>query len=80
MADNKAQGVPSIPPKWFGYRHFAAEPLYLIEGHLYYTPASESEYCLFRVSEEESDRVENIAPVNTIFRFSQLYIPTHSHL
>jgi hypothetical protein len=49
-------GVPSLPPKSFGFRHFTRNPLYLMEGRLYHTPASESEFCLFHVSTEHDDK------------------------
>ena len=40
-------GVPSLPPLSFGYRHFTETPLYLIHGRLYNVPPSESEFSLF---------------------------------
>lgn len=49
---DRPTGVPSLPPKSFGFRHFTSHPLYLIQGRLYHTPASESEFCLFHVSTE----------------------------
>ncbi len=40
-------GVPSLPPRSFGYRHFTEKPFYLIHGRLYKVPPSESEFSLF---------------------------------
>lgn len=53
-------GVPSLPPKYIGFRHFAPNPLYLMEGRLYLTPSSESEYCLFHVSPEDPSEKDRI--------------------
>ncbi|KAG6850093.1 hypothetical protein H0H93_001226 [Arthromyces matolae] len=46
-------GVPSLPPMQLGYRHFAAEPLYLDRTQLYHTPPSESEHALFKITNED---------------------------
>ncbi|KAF9568263.1 alpha/beta-hydrolase [Agrocybe pediades] len=49
-------GVPALPPVWFGYRHFCKEPIYTTGGKLYRIPATESEHALFRViSDNETD-------------------------
>ncbi|KAF9043495.1 alpha/beta-hydrolase [Hymenopellis radicata] len=40
-------GVPSLPPLSFGYRHFTEKSLYLIHGRLYNVPPSECEFSLF---------------------------------
>jgi len=55
-------GVPSLPPKSFGFRHFAPDPLYLMQGRLYHTPSSESEFCLFHVLGEEDEEKDRIRP------------------
>jgi hypothetical protein len=44
-------GVPAIPPRSLGYRHFARTPLYFTQGRLYHIPASESEYSIFKVDD-----------------------------
>jgi hypothetical protein len=48
-------GVPSIPPQWLGYRHFAISPLYFVEDCLYHIPPSESERDLFEVRAEATE-------------------------
>jgi hypothetical protein len=52
---NSPKGVPSLPPKAFGFRHFALNPLYLMQGHLYHTPSSEAEFCLFHISTDDRE-------------------------
>jgi hypothetical protein len=52
-----ASGVPSIPPQFLGYRHFARAPLYFIEGCLYHVPASESERDFFKVHAEPTENL-----------------------
>ncbi|KIK68718.1 hypothetical protein GYMLUDRAFT_153740 [Collybiopsis luxurians FD-317 M1] len=42
-------GVPALPPLFFGYRHFTRSPLYYDHNHLYHVPPSESEHTLFHV-------------------------------
>lgn len=54
-------GVPSLPPKCFGFRHFALNPLYSMQGRLYHIPSSESEFCLFHVSLEGNEK-DQITP------------------
>jgi hypothetical protein len=49
-------GVPSLPPKAFGFRHLVLNGLYLHQGRLYHTPSSESEFCLFHVSTEDDGK------------------------
>ena len=49
------KGVPSLPPKAFGFRHFALNPLYLMQGQLYHTPPAEAEFCLFHISTEDDE-------------------------
>ncbi|KIY71656.1 alpha/beta-hydrolase [Cylindrobasidium torrendii FP15055 ss-10] len=41
-------GVPSLPMRTLGFRHFAERPYYLLHGQLYSVPASECEFALFR--------------------------------
>ncbi|KAJ7143817.1 Alpha/Beta hydrolase protein [Mycena epipterygia] len=53
-------GVPSLPPLTFGYRHFAQSPLYFLHGRLYRIPPASREYALFHVSPELED--ENDLP------------------
>lgn len=48
-------GVPALPPASFGYRHFAAEPMYFHHGALFWVPASENEHGVFDVSEAALD-------------------------
>lgn len=48
-------GVPALPPHIFGYRHYAREPLYLVEDRLYRVPAVEAEHTLFHVSLNEDE-------------------------
>ncbi|KAJ7269627.1 Alpha/Beta hydrolase protein [Mycena rebaudengoi] len=43
-------GVPSLPPRAFGYRHFAQTPLYFVHGRLYHVPPASREYALFHVT------------------------------
>ncbi|TFK38028.1 Alpha/Beta hydrolase protein [Crucibulum laeve] len=48
-------GVPALPPAKIGYRHFAEEPLYTVNGLLYRVPSSECEHSLFRVLPAEGN-------------------------
>ena len=51
-------GVPSVPPRWLGYAHFASSPIYLYREKLYRIPPSQAEYTNFTVlspPEESSD-------------------------
>ncbi|KAJ7100028.1 Alpha/Beta hydrolase protein [Mycena belliarum] len=48
-------GVPSLPPRAFGYRHYAQSPLYLVHGRLYRVPRGSREYALFRVAPSAKD-------------------------
>ena len=41
--------MPSLPPQFLGFRHFAQAPLYLDKGCLYRVPPSESEAAFFNV-------------------------------
>ncbi|KAJ6614607.1 Alpha/Beta hydrolase protein [Mycena sp. CBHHK59/15] len=43
-------GVPALPPRSFGYRHFAQTPLYFVHGRLYHVPAAAREFALFHVT------------------------------
>ncbi|KAJ7741931.1 Alpha/Beta hydrolase protein [Mycena maculata] len=55
-------GVPSLPPLSFGYRHYAESPLYFVHGRLYQVPPESSEYALYHVSpdlEDENDPPEH---------------------
>ncbi|EKM61027.1 uncharacterized protein PHACADRAFT_247336 [Phanerochaete carnosa HHB-10118-sp] len=45
-------GVPALPPASFGYRHFAAVPMYFYHGTLFWVPESEKEHGIFDVSED----------------------------
>ncbi|GJE86096.1 lipase family protein [Phanerochaete sordida] len=45
-------GVPALPPASFGYKHFAAAPMYFYHGALFWVPVSEKEHGIFDVSEE----------------------------
>jgi hypothetical protein len=47
---SKHTGVPSLPPLNFGYRHFAQEPLYTVNGKVYRVPRDEREFALFHVA------------------------------
>ncbi|CAK5262074.1 unnamed protein product [Mycena citricolor] len=46
-------GVPSLPPLAFGYRHFAQTPYYFVHERLYCVPEPLSEYALFRIDPAE---------------------------
>ncbi|KAI0348027.1 alpha/beta-hydrolase [Trametopsis cervina] len=48
-------GVPSLPPASFGYRHFTDTPLYFYYGRLFHIPPSENEHGLFDVSQDALD-------------------------
>ena len=50
-------GVPSLPPKLWGFRHFVQHPLYLEQGRLYHVPNSEAEFSLFHILEKEDEKV-----------------------
>ncbi|KAJ7468086.1 Alpha/Beta hydrolase protein [Mycena latifolia] len=50
-------GVPSLPPRTFGYRHFAQSPLYFVHGRLYRVPPESREYALFHVTPDLQDDV-----------------------
>lgn len=45
-------GVPALPPASFGYRHFAAVPMYFHHGALFWVPESENEHGIFDVAGE----------------------------
>ncbi|KAJ7143303.1 Alpha/Beta hydrolase protein [Mycena crocata] len=53
-------GVPSLPPLTFGYRHYAQSPLYFVHGRLYRIPQASREYALFHVSRDLED--EDVLP------------------
>ncbi|KAJ6487728.1 Alpha/Beta hydrolase protein [Mycena sanguinolenta] len=53
-------GVPSLPPLAFGYRHYARSPFYFVHGRLYHVPPESHEYALFHVTLDSED--EKIAP------------------
>ncbi|KIK06409.1 hypothetical protein K443DRAFT_674392 [Laccaria amethystina LaAM-08-1] len=55
-------GVPALPLLSFGYRHFAEEPIYTIDGRLYRIPSSESEHTLFHVVEDGDELDAPIFP------------------
>ncbi|XP_006463229.1 hypothetical protein AGABI2DRAFT_120054 [Agaricus bisporus var. bisporus H97] len=42
-------GVPALPPIFFGFRHFAQQPLYTVKGKTFRVPQSERECGLFHV-------------------------------
>ncbi|KAJ6478744.1 Alpha/Beta hydrolase protein [Mycena vitilis] len=48
-------GVPSMPPLAFGYRHFAQSPFYFIHGRLYQVPPPSREYALFHLTPDLED-------------------------
>ncbi|KAK7044856.1 triacylglycerol lipase [Favolaschia claudopus] len=48
-------GVPSLPPLSFGYRHYARAPFYFLHGRLYQVPEEHREHGLFHVNEAEED-------------------------
>ncbi|PVG03661.1 alpha/beta-hydrolase [Serendipita vermifera] len=50
-------GVPSMPPAFFGYTHFCATPFYSFGGHLYRVPESESEHTCFNVEVTKGEPV-----------------------
>jgi hypothetical protein len=50
-----SSGVPAIPLQCFGYRHFARNPLYFAQGHLYHVPPSYSEYSVFEVDDSNKE-------------------------
>lgn len=47
-------GVPTLPPKAWGYCHFTRHPFYFANGQLYRIPETEYEYALFKVPDVES--------------------------
>ncbi|KAJ7032012.1 Alpha/Beta hydrolase protein [Mycena alexandri] len=53
-------GVPSLPPQAFGYRHYAESPFYFVHGRLYQVPPASREYALFHVTPDLED--ENVLP------------------
>ncbi|KAJ7668009.1 Alpha/Beta hydrolase protein [Mycena rosella] len=53
-------GVPSLPPLTFGYRHYAQSPLYFVHGRLYRVPPDSREYALFHVTPDLED--EHVRP------------------
>ncbi|KAF7319740.1 Triacylglycerol lipase [Mycena kentingensis (nom. inval.)] len=55
-------GVPSLPPLSFGYRHFAQRPYYFLHGRLYLVPEGYSEYSLFHATSDEEDAKPPIHP------------------
>ncbi|KIY48785.1 alpha/beta-hydrolase [Fistulina hepatica ATCC 64428] len=46
-------GVPSLPPLFFGFRHFTRTPFYLSSDHVFCIPSCESECALFEVNIED---------------------------
>ncbi|SJK98610.1 uncharacterized protein ARMOST_01878 [Armillaria ostoyae] len=48
-------GVPSLPPLAFGYRHCTERPMYLVHGHIFRIPASECEFSLFIAEPPSAD-------------------------
>lgn len=59
-------GVPALPLHWFGYRHFAQQPLYTVNGKVYRIPKTESESALFRVTPSSSSQPSD--PSNPLSR------------
>jgi len=51
-------GVPSLPPVSFGYRHFTESPLYFYHGRLFHVPPPENEHGLFEVAKDALDKTE----------------------
>ncbi|KAG7448764.1 alpha/beta-hydrolase [Guyanagaster necrorhizus] len=49
-------GVPSLPPLSFGYRHCTERPMYLVHGYLFHIPTSQCEFSLF-VAETPSNHI-----------------------
>lgn len=49
-------GVPSLPPVSWGYRHLARTPLYFYHGRLFQVPAAEREHGVFTVDKEALDQ------------------------
>lgn len=47
--------MPALPPARFGYRHFAANPLYFYHGRLFHVPEAENEHGIFTVAEDALD-------------------------
>ncbi|TFY69778.1 hypothetical protein EVJ58_g220 [Rhodofomes roseus] len=45
-------GVPSLPPVSWGYRHIACTPLYFYHGRLFHVPAAEAEHGVFTVEKD----------------------------
>ncbi|KAJ3554549.1 hypothetical protein NM688_g3047 [Phlebia brevispora] len=45
-------GVPSLPPAKFGYRHLTESPMYFYHERLFHVPPSESEHGTFDVNTE----------------------------
>jgi len=48
-------GVPSMPPLAFGYRHYAQSPFYFVHGRLYQIPPASREYALFHLTPDLED-------------------------
>ncbi|KAJ2919390.1 hypothetical protein MD484_g1033, partial [Candolleomyces efflorescens] len=42
-------GVPAVPPRAVGYRHFCKKPFYAFRRKLYQVPEGQAEFSLFRV-------------------------------
>ncbi|KAF7306377.1 Triacylglycerol lipase [Mycena indigotica] len=55
-------GVPSLPPMSFGYRHYCQRPYYFLHGRLYHVPDGYSEYSLFHATSDEEDEKPPIHP------------------
>ncbi|KAJ7051146.1 Alpha/Beta hydrolase protein [Mycena amicta] len=62
-------GVPALPPKAFGYRHFVERPYYHEHGRLYRVPADLKEYSLFHC---------DAAPSSSLSSTSSLFSPSAS--
>lgn len=50
-------GVPALPPTFFGYAHFSAHPFYSYGGHLYHIPVEQNEYTNFKVEPQDNEPV-----------------------
>lgn len=48
-------GVPSLPPVSWGYRHLTRKPLYLHHGRLFHIPESECEHGAFTIAQVALD-------------------------
>ncbi|KAH9840819.1 Alpha/Beta hydrolase protein [Rhodofomes roseus] len=49
-------GVPSLPPVSWGYRHIACTPFYFYHGRLFHIPAAEAEHGVFTVEKDALDQ------------------------